>query len=190
MNKIKILALMGEAGAGKDYILQEMLNAHPEFYEIISCTSRPIRENEINGVNYHYYSKEEFEQKIVNNEMFEYTEFNNWYYGTGKNSLDKRYINVGVFNPEGVRTLINHPMVDVFVVWVQANDKTRLLRQLNRESSPDVDEIVRRYQTDKQDFSNIKFPYITVRNEDCDWAWIVCQNIYAQLGDWAKVANK
>ena len=41
-----------------------------------------------------------------------------------------------------------------------------MLRQLNREEHPDVDEIVRRYKTDKEDFSNLNFCYTEIENED------------------------
>ena len=41
-----------------------------------------------------------------------------------------------------------------------------MLRQLNREEHPDVDEIVRRYKTDKEDFSNLNFYYTEIENED------------------------
>lgn len=189
MNKIKILALMGEAGAGKDTILQEIINQHPEFYEIISCTSRPPREKEINHINYHFLSREEFEQKIKNKEMLEHTEFNDWYYGTGLNSIDNRYINVGVFNPTGVRSLIADPRVDVVVVRICASDKTRLLRQLNREGNPNVDEIIRRWHTDNEDFSGLDFHYIAVNNDNDITPACLSSIIYTQLGVWAKTVN-
>ena len=189
MNKIKILAFIGKAGVGKDTVLQEMLNQHPEFYEIISDTSRPPREKEINHINYHFYSREEFEQKIKNKEMLEYTEFNNWYYGTGLSSVDERYINIGVFNPEGVRSLIADSRIEVVVVHIVANDKTRLLRQLNREANPNVDEIIRRWQTDNNDFSCLDFCYIPICNDDGLLPRDVCSAIYTQLGAWANTTN-
>jgi guanylate kinase len=55
----KIIALMGEAGAGKDTIFQSVLRHFENderVHEIVSCTSRPIRENETNGKNYHFYT--------------------------------------------------------------------------------------------------------------------------------------
>ena len=189
MNKIKVLAFMGEAGAGKDTVLQQMLNLHPEFNEIISDTSRPPRENEINHVNYHFFSRDEFLQKIKNNEMLEWTEFNNWFYGTGLNSVDPRYINVGVFNPQGVRSLIEDDRIDVVVVRICASDKTRLLRQLNRETNPNVNEIIRRWQTDAEDFSGLDFYYMPICNDDTNSPEEVCNIIYKQLGSWAKTVN-
>lgn len=180
---------MGEAGAGKDTIMQEILLLHPELHEIVSCTSRPKREKEEEGINYCFYSKEEFEQKIKNNEMFEYTEFNNWYYGTDKSSINNHKINIGVFNPQGIKFLINNPEVDVKVVWVRAADKTRLLRQLNRELWPDVDEIMRRYQTDKSDFSDINFEYMIINNDKYTIPLVSANKLYVSLGDWVKTVN-
>ena len=48
---------------------------------------------------------------------------------------------------------------------VICSDKTRLLRQLNREDHPNVDEIVRRYKTDKDDFYDLEFEYTELQNE-------------------------
>ena len=56
-NKTKIVALMGKAGAGKDAILHTIMkNYKDEFASIISCTTRPPREGEVNGINYYFLS--------------------------------------------------------------------------------------------------------------------------------------
>lgn len=54
----KIIALIGQAGSGKDTILREVLNQMPELNEMISCTTRPKREGEVDGVNYFYLTPE------------------------------------------------------------------------------------------------------------------------------------
>ena len=54
----------------------------------------------------------------------------------------------------------------VYPYIVSATPKTRLLRQLKREDNPNVDEIIRRYETDKKDFEFIPFPYYTLPNEN------------------------
>ena len=56
----KIIAIMGEAGTGKDTLMQRVLTADPTLHEIISCTTRPKREGEYEGVNYFYYTPERF----------------------------------------------------------------------------------------------------------------------------------
>ena len=73
-------------------------------------------------------------------------------------------INIGVFNPTGVESLMARPDCNVLVFWIQTNDKIRLLRQLNREEDPDVREVVRRFQADYNDFEDIDFSYIGLIN--------------------------
>lgn len=153
---MKIVALMGESGSGKDTILHNIMEKYPSYFnEIISCTTRPPREGEKDGVNYHFLSIDEFTKKVLNGDMLEATEFNDWHYGTDRESLTIDKINIGVFNPEGVRCLQEYNNIELYVFYVRAAGKQRLLRQLNREEDPDVDEIVRRYKTDTQDFGCI-----------------------------------
>ena len=55
MNKVKVIALFGKAGSGKDTILRALVKVDPDkFNEIVSCTTRPPREGEQEGVNYHF----------------------------------------------------------------------------------------------------------------------------------------
>ena len=55
--KIKVVALFGKAGSGKDTILKEVA-ATGGLHEIVSCTTRPMREGEADGVNYHFLTSE------------------------------------------------------------------------------------------------------------------------------------
>mgnify|MGYP002623180746 CR=1 FL=1 len=161
----KILALIGEAGSGKDTVMQETLKRNPKLHEIISFTTRPPREGEADGVNYHFVSGDTFTWKILNNEMLEATCFNEWFYGTGYESLRSDCVNIGVFNPEGIDSLMAHKDIEIVVFYVRASDKERMLRQLNREKDPDVHEICRRFHTDWVDFADLDFHYNEVWNE-------------------------
>lgn len=87
--------------------------------------------------------------------MFEYTCFNNWYYGTSKESLQKDKINIGVFNPEGIMDLARNAEVDLKIIYVSASPNKRLIRQFSREKHPDIKEIIRRFNTDTHDFNLI-----------------------------------
>ena len=163
MNDYNIIAIMGKAGSGKDTLLKALLQeltftniARP----IISCTTRPIREGEVDGVDYHYLTKEQFTDQVLNGDMLEATVFNNWCYGTSLTNLSQNHLNIGVFNPEGVEILRDNTHINLFVIYIQADDKTRLLRQLNREGNPDCHEIVRRFGTDETDFNDEVINYI------------------------------
>ena len=118
--------------------------------------------------------------------MLEYTNFNNWYYGTSLDSLSKDKINIGVFNPTGVESLVARPDVDVQIIRVIAKDKTRLLRQLNREDSPNVREIVRRFNADWMDFDGIEndFKYIEINNDEGTDIIVSALSALGQLAPW------
>ena len=135
------------------------------FNEIVSYTTRPPRSGEIDGVSYHFISDVEFEKQIYQNKMLEYAKFNDWLYGTSLEGLSRDKINIGVFNPAGIYQLKKRSDVRLQVFYVQACPKLRLMRQLDREDDPNVDEIMRRYKTDELDFLNLSFDYTPLTNE-------------------------
>ena len=170
----KIVTLSGKAGAGKDRLMQEVLKVlrkeSPDFTinEIVSCTTRPMREGEVEGKNYYFLTHEEFAERLADGTMVEATIFNDWCYGSCLEHMNEDGINIGVYNPEGVAILQSIPDIMVYSIFVDAPDKVRLLRQLNREENPDVKEIIRRFGADEADFSpdnliDINFQY-TVDN--------------------------
>ena len=172
MQKIKVLALFGESGAGKDTI-QHWLEWYLKdtVHGIVSYTTRPQRNYEVEGRDYYFISTNEFFNQIEDNKILEFTRFNNWYYGTSINELKKDKINIGVFNPQGIRSLLTHSdIIEVLPVWIKANDKQRLLRSLKRENCPNCTEICRRFLADQKDFQKIDFEYEFFLNDtDTDY---------------------
>lgn len=161
----KIIAICGKAGSGKDTILQRVVAACPQLHEIVSCTTRPMREGEANGINYFYLTGEQFGEKVLRGEMLEATCFNDWFYGTSYDSLRSNCVNIAVLNPEGIDSIATHKNIEMVVFYVEAKDKTRLLRQLNRETDPDVYEIIRRFRADELDFEDLDFHHNVLTNE-------------------------
>lgn len=155
---IEVFAIVGKSGAGKDYLLQKVVSMEPTiFNEIISCTTRPKRENETDGVNYHFISTDDFIYKKNHGEMLEVSYFRDWWYGTSLDSLIEDKINIGVFNPTGIISLSKNSNINLTIFYLDTEDKERLMRQLTRETNPDTDEIVRRYITDERDFLEFQF---------------------------------
>ena len=174
MNQLKVLAIMGKAGSGKDTIAKELIKCFPDKFErVVSATTRPPREGEVNGVDYHFLTPEAFLAELDNNRMLEATCFNDWAYGTPITSLDDKKINVLVLNPEGVNILSWDKRIDLKVAYIIASDKERLIRQLSREENPNVDEIIRRFGTDRSDFfeaeNNPDFPTATKFKNNTRW---------------------
>ena len=170
MNKIKLLALFGESGVGKSTIQHWLVNNLPNTHKIIPCTSRPPRDYEKDGVDYYFLTARVFINKYLKNEILDFTTFNDWYYGTLKADLKDDKINIGVFNIESLCDLLKYSNeINVLPVYIQVDEKTRLLRTLNREKNPNCEEICRRFLADKKDFKNIDFDYeIFLNDKDGD----------------------
>lgn len=153
-NMIDIICIVGTAGSGKDTILQNVCSHCGEdvVHPIISYTTRPRRDGEQDGKDYYFITETDFKKMIYNNEMIEYTVFNNWYYGITINSFSKDKPNIGIFNPEGIEKLKTFKNLRLIVYPITASPKTRLLRQINREINPNIAEICRRFLADQKDF--------------------------------------
>ena len=156
---IKILTIIGKSASGKDTILKELKNLVAEidifnkFNFVIKNTTRPKRDNEVDGVDYHFITDDEFTDKLLNkNEMVAATSFNNWGYGICKNDLKEDKINVVILSPEELSCFFDTYDIDIKVIYVKATDKIRLIRSLKREENPDINEIWRRYETDNKQF--------------------------------------
>lgn len=163
--KIKLIALFGESGTGKDTI-QKWLVKNYNLNGLVSYTTRPKREGEINGVNYCFIDENFFKDLISMNRLLEYTIFNNWYYGTPSIDLSDTQINIGVFNIIGINNikLAFKDKIEVFPIKIEVEEKIRLIRILQRENNPNCSEICRRFLTDKDDFRYIPFSYETYNN--------------------------
>ena len=164
--KIKIVALFGKSASGKDTLQKWIVSNFPKVNGIVSCTTRPPREGEIDGKDYFFLSDDGFAKKVLDGSMLEATSFREWFYGTSIDQLDPNKINVGIFNTIGIECLLKDSRLDVIPVWVWADNKTRLLRSLNRETNPDCNEICRRFFTDEQDFADIDFKYFVWMNNE------------------------
>ncbi len=81
-----IYIITGPSGVGKNTIINELSN-HLDFYFSVSHTTRPRRENEVNGKDYYFITEEEFENLIKNDQMIEYEQYGDFYYGTSKEEL-------------------------------------------------------------------------------------------------------
>lgn len=169
---IKIIALFGPSSSGKD-TLAKTLSARSDVNEIISCTTRPKREYEKEGIDYYFLTDEEFGKKVLNGTMLEATSFRNWFYGTPLESLKENKINIGVFNKQGIECLLSDNRLEVIPIYIACEDKKRLMRSLEREMNPDCEEICRRFLADKQDFEEIDFNYITFYNGSNSGPWCI-----------------
>ena len=88
-NKGVLVLFSGPSGVGKDAVLEIVLAKDTSLQKSVSCTTRGIRENEIEGKDYYFITVPEFEKMIENHEVLEYTRYGQNLYGTPKAPIDK-----------------------------------------------------------------------------------------------------
>ena len=89
-----LFVISGPAGSGKGTVVKELISAHDEIALSVSATTRQPRPGEVHGVHYFYISREEFEKRIADGDILEYTTYRDNLYGTPLKEV-KRALNKG-----------------------------------------------------------------------------------------------
>ncbi|GIM47523.1 guanylate kinase [Collibacillus ludicampi] len=85
-----LIVLSGPSGAGKGTVSKALMPVLPTLWFSVSCTTRPPRPGEVEGVNYYFKTKEQFLDMIENNELLEWAEVYTNYYGTPRKPIEER----------------------------------------------------------------------------------------------------
>lgn len=89
-NEKYLFIVSGPAGVGKDSVVREMRNQHPEIERSVTATTRAPRPGEEEGVNYYYYTEEAFQKLQAEGGVLESNYFCGNYYGTVRHDVDAR----------------------------------------------------------------------------------------------------
>lgn len=177
----KIFCVMGKSATGKDTIYQKLLNESKlKLKRIIPYTTRPIREGEVEGREYHFCTEEDVQNLDKAGRIVELRAYNTvygvWKYFTvddGNIQLDKEnYLLIGTL--EAYTKIRDYFGADkVLPIYIEVEDGERLLRAIAREKSQDVpkyEEMCRRFLADSKDFSdeNLKEAEIGMRFENLE----------------------
>ena len=135
--KGKLIILSGPSGVGKSTIRTELIKQLPNLWYSISATTRPKRDNEQNGIDYYFLTKEEFVKQIENNNFLEYEEvYKDTYYGTLKQTVfDKLNNNINVILEIDVNGALNikKNLKEAILIFIEPpsfeNLKTRLINR-------------------------------------------------------------
>lgn len=158
MNKKILVPILGESGSGKSSLLSLLSkwDSIPSLKEkiniVITRTDRPRRDYELDGVDYIFSNYEPTSENIVEHSRFK----NDWNYWTENSDYKEDKLNIGIFNPNSYKKIKNNQNFILYPIIIIAEDKTRLIRSLNREAYPDCAEICRRFLSDKEDFKKIQ----------------------------------
>ena len=146
MNKGLLIVVSAPSGCGKGTILGEVLK-EDNFYYSVSATTRCPREGEVNGINYHFISKEEFQERIDSNGMLEYAEYCGNYYGTPRKEVEQMRLDgkdvileIEVKGAMKVRTLCP----DAIFVFIAPPSVKELERRLRKRGTETDDVIAKR----------------------------------------------
>ncbi|MEX2381819.1 MAG: guanylate kinase [Opitutales bacterium] len=82
-----LIAISGPAGSGKTTLCEGMTDKYSRVQRVVTCTTRPPRKGEKNGVDYHFFSKDSFEDAVRRNAFIEYAKVHDRYYGTLMESI-------------------------------------------------------------------------------------------------------
>ena len=158
MNKI---ILVGKAAAGKDH-LRKILSGRGFRYGI-SYTTRPPREDEIDGKDYFFLDDDEFKKAIEKDFWYEWIEFNGWYYGTSQRQFTTS-CNLFIMTPKGIGHIDPVDRKECTIIYLNVSEKTRRERLEAREMPGDS--IDRRMVADNLDFENFTDFDIEINNSN------------------------
>jgi len=83
----KLIVLTGPSGVGKGTLMNAILQRYPELHYSVSATTRSPRPGEVNGKNYHFITRSEFEKLVTQGEFLEWAEFAGNCYGTPREAV-------------------------------------------------------------------------------------------------------
>lgn len=157
-----MLLLVGKSCSGKSTIQKELIKMGMN--PVVTFTTRPPRENEADGVAYHFISKGEFLDKEKQGFFAETASYNvaageTWYYGSAVEDLTED--KVIIVNPYGLRQLRKIKSLNPVVFYIMADEETIWNRL--RQRGDDAAEARRRLNADDADFADI--------NKDVDFAF-------------------
>lgn len=147
-----MIAIIGESGSGKSTLQEMLIKNDSRYKKVIKYTTRPKRENEKDGVDYHFISESRFEKLIKKDFFAEYAKYRDWFYGIAKEDCVDSQYSVAILTPVGLRTLLRLG-VKVTSIYLYADRRSRLINILARGDN--VDEAYRRNLSEVGQFDGI-----------------------------------
>ena len=146
-----IIVISAPSGAGKTTICNELQRRKPHIKFSVSCTTRPKRKHEVDGVNYHFLSDQEFTEKVQNNEFVEYENVHGYYYGTLRKTLEDALaqqemvlFDVDVNGAMTIKSNYSDNTCTIFILPPSLDDLKKRLIQRGSETEERIDKRLER----------------------------------------------
>ena len=162
------IIISAPSGTGKTTICNSLRESIPDLKFTISHTTRKIREGEVDGVDYIFISKNEFKNKIKNNDFLEWAQVHDNYYGTSLESADttinKGYDTLLEIDIQGVKSLRKMNYQGTYIIIFPPSIKELEVR-LRKRGSDLEEKILQRVETGKKEIKKYKmYDYIVTNH--------------------------
>jgi len=147
-----MLVLVGESASGKSSVERVLVGSYG-YHKVTSYTTRLPRENEVDGIDYHFVSEEEFKRLSDDGFFAEQAVYNGWSYGSAINDYMQDDV-VAVLTPHGLRQIKKVKDLDVVAIYINVPRRDRLIKILQRGDN--IEEAYRRSLSDVGQFDGIK----------------------------------
>ena len=146
-----MIILVGPSASGKTEIGKALCYKYG-FKKFVTTTTRPKRVNEIEDIDYHFITLDQFKENIKNDNFIEYTIYNNNYYGTTKNEISLN--TVLILEPDGLKAFNKLNIPSIISFYLECDEETRIKRMKSRLDNPES--INERIKLDRSRFLNLE----------------------------------
>ncbi len=173
MRQGKTFIICGPSGVGKGTVVARLLASNPNLYFSVSATTRQPRNGEVDGVHYHFLSREQFQSWIAEDAFLEHAEFVGNYYGTPKKYVDAAMaqgrdviLDIEIQGAEQV----HRQRPEAVRIYVAPPSWAELERRLIGRGTEDMEKVRSRLERGKQEFAAARsFDYFVI-NDTVDHA--------------------
>lgn len=165
----KLYVISGCSGVGKGTIINSFMERNKDFILSVSCTTRKPRPNEINGINYFFISKEEFEKNIKEGKFLEYAQFAGNYYGTKKKYIKQKFeegYNIILEIETQGALQVKEKMPEAILIFIAPPSIRELEQRLRGRHTEDEETIQKRLAQVKIELERSqKYDYIVINDD-------------------------
>ena len=167
-NKGLLIVVSGPSGAGKGTICKALLEKHDDLFISVSATTRQPRAGEVDGVNYHFITKEDFIKRVEQKDFLEYAEVYGNYYGTPKSKVEEM-LNSGKnvileIDIQGALKVKENFKEGVFI-FILPPSMEELKQRIIKRGSETPESLMRRFKSAYQEINYIsKYNYAVVND--------------------------